>query len=85
MEESEIYPMHNSPRCGAKTRRGTLCQAPAMPNGRCRMHGGKSTGAPCGPANGNYRHGRYTKESIADRRLVQQLIREAKEFMEEIG
>ena len=31
-------------RCGAKTRRKTACQAPAMPNGRCRMHGGMSTG-----------------------------------------
>jgi hypothetical protein len=27
-------------RCGAKTRRGTSCQSPAMRNGRCRMHGG---------------------------------------------
>ena len=33
-----------APRCGAKTRRGTGCEAPAMPNGRCRLHGGKSTG-----------------------------------------
>jgi len=30
--------------CGAKTRRGTPCQGPAMRNGRCRMHGGLSTG-----------------------------------------
>jgi hypothetical protein len=34
----------SAPRCGAKTRRGKACQAPAMPNGRCRMHGGASTG-----------------------------------------
>lgn len=34
-----------SPRCGAKTRRGTKCQCPAMGNGRCRLHGGLSTGA----------------------------------------
>jgi len=27
-------------RCGARTRRGTLCQCPAMRNGRCRIHGG---------------------------------------------
>ena len=33
-----------APRCGAKTRRGNGCQVPAMPNGRCRMHGGTSTG-----------------------------------------
>jgi hypothetical protein len=31
-------------RCGAKTRRATACQGPAMRNGRCRMHGGLGTG-----------------------------------------
>ncbi|RJG10927.1 hypothetical protein D3879_14705 [Pseudomonas cavernicola] len=29
-------------RCGAKTRSGQPCQSQAMPNGRCRMHGGKA-------------------------------------------
>lgn len=28
--------------CGAKTRSGTKCKGKAMPNGRCRMHGGKT-------------------------------------------
>jgi hypothetical protein len=31
-------------KCGAKTRRLTACQCPAMKNGRCRLHGGLSTG-----------------------------------------
>jgi hypothetical protein len=31
-------------RCGAKTRQRTPCPGPAMRNGRCRMHGGASTG-----------------------------------------
>jgi hypothetical protein len=31
-------------RCGAKTRRATACQGPARRKGRCRMHGGSSTG-----------------------------------------
>lgn len=39
--------------CDAKTRKGTKCQAPpvwdkendASRNGRCKLHGGKSTGA----------------------------------------
>jgi hypothetical protein len=35
----------NAPRCGAKTRAGHPCGQPAMANGRCRMHGGCSTGA----------------------------------------
>lgn len=36
----------NPPRCGAKSKRsGNPCRGWAMPNGRCRMHGGASTGA----------------------------------------
>ena len=35
------------PRCGAHCRTtGEPCKNPAMKNGRCRMHGGKSTGRP---------------------------------------
>ncbi len=34
-----------APRCGALTRAGCPCRQPAMANGRCRLHGGKSTGA----------------------------------------
>ncbi len=33
-----------APRCGARTRCGGTCRQPAMANGRCRMHGGLSTG-----------------------------------------
>jgi hypothetical protein len=33
-----------APRCGGKTRAGCPCKGPAMKNGRCRMHGGASTG-----------------------------------------
>jgi len=33
-----------APRCGARTRCGASCRQPAMANGRCRMHGGLSTG-----------------------------------------
>jgi hypothetical protein len=42
--------------CGAKNRRGEHCGVTVlMPNGRCRIHGGKSL---AGPAHPNYRHGR---------------------------
>jgi len=60
-------PIHKSPRCAARTRSGNPCQSPAMPNGRCRMHGGKSQGAPKGNKNA-FRHGRYTADAIANRR-----------------
>ena len=33
-------------RAGLKERCGRVRTSPAMPNGRCRMHGGKSPGAP---------------------------------------
>ncbi|MFY9641263.1 MAG: HGGxSTG domain-containing protein [Rhodomicrobium sp.] len=32
------------PRCGARTRTGRPCQRPALRNGRCRNHGGLSSG-----------------------------------------
>lgn len=46
-------------QCGAKTRSGQPCKAPAMPNGRCRKHGGTSTGAPKGNQNAR-KHGIYS-------------------------
>ena len=30
--------------CGARTRAGGICQTEALANGRCRLHGGLSTG-----------------------------------------
>lgn len=31
-------------RCGAKTKSGEACKKTALKNGRCKLHGGKSTG-----------------------------------------
>jgi hypothetical protein len=45
-----------------------------MPNGRCRLHGGLSPGAPKGNRNA-LKHGRYTAEAVASRREVAALIR----------
>jgi hypothetical protein len=59
----------NAPRCGAKTRKGTPCRSAAMKNGRCRMHGGMSTG-PRTPEGierirkARTKHGRYSQASI---------------------
>lgn len=61
----------NAPRCNAKTRAGTPCQAPAIKGKtRCRMHGGKGSGAPYGNNNA-YKHGFYsgqTKQEIGQAR-----------------
>ena len=63
--------LSKAPRCGARTRRGTPCQSPAMPNGRCRMHGGPSTGprTPEGQERSrkaNWKHGRYSRKYLAE-------------------
>src|SRR6266480_851676 len=65
-------------RCGGRCRSGRPCRGPAMKNGRCRMHGGASPGAPRGRRNGRYRHGRYTianKTMMAEMRQLQRLLR----------
>jgi hypothetical protein len=64
-------------RCGAKTRSGAPCKsAPVTGRRRCRMHGGADgSGAPSGSRNGNYKHGRYTAETIATRRWLREATR----------
>lgn len=75
---------HDALRCGAKTRRQLPCQAPAMRNGRCRMHGGKSPGAPCGERHGKYKHGRFTKAYKLDLAVFRLLARQARELSENV-
>jgi hypothetical protein len=56
---------------------------PAMGNGRCRMHGGKSPGAPIGNTNAR-KHGRYSVEAVAKRRELAALIRSMRRLVEEV-
>ena len=61
-------------RCLAKTRGGSLCQKAAIAGkGRCRLHGGASTGPRTVEgrsriAAANYKHGNRTKERLAENR-----------------
>ena len=77
--------MRHSPRCGAKTRKGTPCQAPAVAGkARCRMHGGAAgSGAPDGNQNA-LKHGLHTAEAKEMRRLVRELGRTTREIIEKI-
>jgi hypothetical protein len=65
-----------APRCGARSKRtGKPCRAAAMPNGRCKVHGGKSTGprTPEGlerSRRANWKHGYYSREAKAERSRV---------------
>ena len=68
-----------APRCGARTRAGCPCRSPAMANGRCRMHGGRSTGprTPEGLARmtaARTTHGAYNAESRAFRAGCRTLV-----------
>ena len=70
-------PMHlvalmlQAPRCGARTRSGSQCRSPAVKgNARCRMHGGKGSGAPKGNHNA-WKHGARSAEI----RLIEEEIR----------
>jgi hypothetical protein len=58
------------PQRGAKTRSSGFCGHYAMNNGRCRYHGGKSTGA----KNPRVIHGLYTKAAIEERKMINQLL-----------
>ena len=75
--------MASSPRCGAKTRSGAPCQAPAVAGkARCRMHGGtKGSGAPQGNQNA-LKHGLYTRESLELQKHIRDLMRDSKELLE---
>src|SRR5260370_41726440 len=69
-----------APRCGAKTRKGTRCKGPAMSNGRCRMHGGASTGprTRAGLARSrraNWKYGLYSAEAKLEAKQLRQLVR----------
>jgi hypothetical protein len=70
-----------SSRCGARRKAdGNPCQQPVMPNGRCRMHGGMSTGPRTAQGlersrKANWKHGWYSAEAISDRRKAATAIR----------
>ena len=84
--QPDVQRLLDAPRCGALTRRGTACQAPAV-NGkrRCRMHGGAhGSGAPRGARHGHYKHGFWTKDAVAFRADAVALIRQDR-FIEEVG
>ena len=76
-----------APRCGARTRACIPCEGPAMPNGRCRMHGGASTG-PRTPeglqriVKARTVHGRYGAEMRELRRLMRLLDEEQRRVLE---
>ena len=78
-------PMRASPRCGARTRSGGACRAPALRGKtRCRMHGGApGSGPPRGNSNAR-KHGMFSREAIAERQEVRDLLGEARRLLREM-
>jgi len=78
--------MHQSPRCGARNRRGMPCQSPIVKGrARCRFHGGaEQSGGQPGNQNA-LKHGCYTAEAIARRREVAALLRACREQLGSIS
>src|SRR5271166_734374 len=76
-----------APRCGAKTRKGTRCKGPAMRNGRCRMHGGASTGPRtraglARSARANWKHGFRSQEAKEEGKSLREFLQECKHHCE---
>jgi hypothetical protein len=82
--------VHSVPdRCHARTRYGHPCPNFAGKNGRCRRHGGLSTGprTPEGlnrSRRANWQHGEYSAESKAMQKQVREIMQQAMAGMNEI-
>jgi hypothetical protein len=68
--------MLGSPRCGARTRSGAACRAPAVAGrARCRKHGGAAgSGGQPGNRNG-FKDGYYSGEEKARRQQIMDFVR----------
>ena len=77
-------------RCGAKTRRGTPCQSPAkQPAGRCRLHGGASTGPRTKDglerlSKSRTTHGKFTKAKRIEAKRSAEVGRKVRAELKEI-
>ena len=74
--ESTQNPFAPLPKCLARNRAGTPCQRIAGRRGRCRLHGGSSTGPPLGNLNAR-KHGLRSRSAIAERKRIRTMTREA--------
>lgn len=76
--------MLDSIPCGARTRSGASCKNPAVTGSqRCRMHGGKGSGAPVGNQNA-LKHGYYSAETKAEMHRIQNLLKDSKQLLKKL-
>ena len=81
---TDRFDLNTLPICGAKTRSGGMCNHKGnLRNGRCKRHGGASTGPTTqayGRQHHRYVHGLRTKEVIVIRKLVGDLSKSLKDL-----
>ena len=66
--QKALEALKTAPKCLAYARTtGLPCKNASMPNGRCRMHGGKSTGRPI-------THGQRSKVTDKNRKEIKFLL-----------
>lgn len=83
--QRNVGPMQSSARCGAKTRQGRPCQSPQVSGAsRCRMHGGKGSGAPAGNRNA-VTHGAFDKQMRERAKQVGSCLAELRELEKALG
>jgi ribosomal protein L19E len=79
--------LRNAQRCLALTKKGSLCLKPAEYNAqtglkkRCSLHGSKSTGPRSAEGKARvgaaaFRHGRFTKSALEQRRVLREKLRQ---------
>jgi len=79
------------PKCNAtaKTTR-KCCRQPAMKNGKCRYHGGHSTGPRTQEGlerarRGNWKHGAYSATAKEERKIFAKLIQRSRDLIREVN
>ena len=77
-------------RCGARNRRGMPCACPAMANGRCRLHGGLSTGPKTLEGIERIqlavtRHGRYSGAAKAEQKNFRAVLSKCRVMLEKMA
>jgi hypothetical protein len=81
MANMKDYPVQ-SRKCGAHCRTtGQPCRTWAMPNGKCKMHGGKSPGAPRGAKHPNWQGGKYSHEGLELRKGLRAMRRDGEALL----
>lgn len=77
--------------CGARTKgTGEPCRRLPCKNGRCKLHGGRSTGPKTEEgrrrcAEVNLKHGLKSKEALEEKRRIRELIQQCDDFLENFG